>query len=149
ESNVHEVITHVRKLVLEWSALRFNVAMVIGESVEYAVTVVRKYRPQFLIVYSRSDASGKVRELRRRVRSEGIWPPTIEVRRLELRDMNMLVERLAEDILTIDAVCLDSDDGLLSSALAIAAIRLNKNIITFGAEGKMYEISARKLVEKS
>lgn len=149
ESNAHEVITHVRKLVLEWSTLRFNVAVVIGESVEYAATVVRKYRPQFLIIYSRSDVSGKVRELRRRVRSEGIWPPTIEVRRVESRDVNTLVERLSEEILTIDAVCLDSDDGLLSSALAIAAIRLNKNIITFDAEGKMYEISARKFVEKS
>jgi hypothetical protein len=117
--------------------------------VEYAATVVRKYRPQFLIIYSRSDVSDKVRELRRRVRSQGIWPPTIEVRRVESRAMNMLVERISEEILTIDAICLDSDDGLLSSALAIAAIRLNKNIITFDAEGKMYEISARKFVEKS
>jgi len=147
ESNAHEVITHVRKLVLEWSTLRFNVAVVMGESVDYAATVVRKYRPQFLIIYSRSDVSGKVKELRRKVRSEGIWPPTIEVRRVESRDMNTLVERLSEEILMIDAVCLDSDDGLLSSALAIAAIRLNKNIITFDAEGKMYEISARKFVE--
>ncbi len=149
ESNVHEVITHVRKLILEWSTLRFNVAVVIGESIEYAATAVRKYRPQFLIVYARSDVSGKVRELRRKVRSEGIWPPTIEVRRVESRDMNMLVERLSEEILAIDAVCIDSDDGLLSSALAIAAIRLNKNIITFDAEGKMYEVSARRFVEKS
>ncbi|MBO3799014.1 MAG: FtsX-like permease family protein [Nitrososphaerales archaeon] len=148
ESNAHEVITHVRKLVLEWSTLRFNVAAVIGESIEYAATVIRKYRPQFLIVYSRTDVGGRVRELRRRVRSEGIWPPTIEIKRIESRDINTLVERLSEEILNVDAVCLDSDDGLLSSALAIAAIRLNKNIITFDAEGKMYEMSARRFVEK-
>ncbi|MBO3753401.1 MAG: hypothetical protein FGF53_00745 [Candidatus Brockarchaeota archaeon] len=148
ESNAHEVITHVRKLVLEWSTLRFNVAVVVGESIEYAAMIVRKYRPQFLIVYSRTDVGSRVRELRRRVRSEGIWPPTIEVRRVESRDMSMLVEKLSEEILNIDAICLDSDDGLLSSALAIAAIRLNKNIITFDAEGKMYEISARRFIEK-
>jgi len=42
--------------------------------------------------------------------------------------MDTLVEKLSEELISIDAVCLDSDDGLLSSALAIAAIRLNKNI---------------------
>lgn len=147
ESNMYEVITHVRKLVLEWSALRFNVAIAIGESIEPALTVVRKYRPQFLVVYSRSDIGNKLRELRRRVRSEGIWPPTIEVKKIETRDIHLLIEKLSEEIATIDAVCLDSDDGLLSSSLTIAAMRLGKNILVFDSEGKMYEISARKFIE--
>ncbi|MEM3659268.1 MAG: hypothetical protein QXU11_02525 [Thermoproteota archaeon] len=126
EANVHEVITHVRKLVLEWSALKFSVAVVVGESIEHALTIVKKYRPKLLQVYSRKEVESKLRELRRRLRSEGIWPPTIEVKKLEATDIRLLAEKLSEDIKPVDTVCLDSDDGLLSSALLIAAIQLDK-----------------------
>ncbi|MEM2087611.1 MAG: FtsX-like permease family protein [Thermoproteota archaeon] len=147
ETNAHEVITHVRKLVLEWSALKFSVALAIGESIEQALTIVRRYRPRLLQVYSRIDVEDKLKELRRRLRSEGIWPPTVEVKKVEASDMRLLIEKIAEDLVTIDATCLDSDDGLLSSALLIAAMQLDKNILLFDSEGKTYEISARKFVE--
>jgi hypothetical protein len=146
ESNAYEVITHIRKLALEWSALRFNVALVMGESIEHVLEVVRKYHPQLLIVYSVSDVSNKLRELRRRIRSEDMWPPRIETRRIESRDMNLLIEKLSEEVASIDAVCPESDDGFLNLALTMAAIRLDKIILAFDLEGKMHKISARKFV---
>ncbi|MEM3390068.1 MAG: FtsX-like permease family protein [Thermoproteota archaeon] len=149
EANVHEVITHVRKLVLEWSALKFSVAVVVGESIEHALTIIKKYRPRLLQVYSRKEVESKLRELRRRLRSEGIWPPTIEVKKLEATDIRLLAEKLSDDIKPVDTVCLDSDDGLLSSALLIAAIQLDKNILMFDTSGKIYEVSARRFIEKS
>jgi len=147
ETNVHEVVTHVRKLVLEWSALKFSLAIAIGESVENVFNITKKYRPQLLAVYSRKDLGDKLKELRRRLRFEGIWPPAIEVRKLDFRDVSMLVDRLCEDIRSVDAVCLDSDDGILSSALLIAAIRLDKNIVTIDPQGNIREFPARKFVE--
>ncbi|MEM3390312.1 MAG: hypothetical protein QW491_13035, partial [Thermoproteota archaeon] len=147
ESNAYEVITHVRKIALEWSVLRFNVAFAMGESIEHVLETVRKYHPQLLIAYSASDVSGKLRELRRRIRSEGMWPPKIEIRRIESRDMSLLVEKISEEIASMDAVCPDSEDGLLNLVLTIAAIRLDKNILAFDSDGKMYEIPARKFIE--
>jgi len=148
EANVHEVITHVRRLVLEWSALRFSVAVAVGESIEHALMIVKKYHPRLLQVYSRKEVENRLKELRRRLRSEGIWPPMIEVKKVEAADMRLLAEKISEDIMSIDAVCLDSDDGLLSSALFIAAIQLDKNVLLFDSEGKIYEVSARRFVEK-
>lgn len=147
EANVHEVVTHVRKLVLEWSALKFSLAIAIGESVENAFNITKKYRPQLLTVYSRKELGDKLKELRRRLRSEGIWPPTIEVRKIDSSDISILADKLCEDIKPVDAVCLDSDDGILSSALLIAAIRLDKNIMTIDPQGNIREVPARKFVE--
>jgi beta-mannosidase len=147
ETNAHEVMTHVRKLVLEWSTLKFSAALAIGESIDQALTIVKRYRPRLLQVYSRTNIEDKLKELRRRLRSEGIWPPTIEVKKIESGDIHTLVEKISENILEIDAMCLDSDDGLLSSALLIAAIQLDKNILLFDSEGKIYEMSARRFLE--
>jgi ABC-type lipoprotein release transport system permease subunit len=149
EANVHEVITYVRRLVLEWSALKFSVAIAVGESIEHALTIVKKYHPRLLQVYSRKEVENRLKELRRRLRSEGIWPPTVEVKRVEAVDIRLLAKKISDDIMSIDAVCLDSDDGLLSSALLIAAIQLDKNILLFDSEGKIYEASARRFIEKS
>ncbi|MEM2641269.1 MAG: FtsX-like permease family protein [Thermoproteota archaeon] len=147
ETNVHEVVTHVRKLVLEWSALKFSLAMAIGESVENAFNIIKKYRPQLLVAYSRKELGDKLKVLRRRLRSEGVWPPTIEVRRLDFGDISILADKLCESIRSVDAVCLDSDDGILSSALLLAAIRLDKNIVTIDPQGNIHEFPARKFVE--
>jgi hypothetical protein len=110
--------------------------------------IVKKYHPRRLQVYSRKEVENRLKELRRRLRSEGIWPPMIEVKKVEAADMRLLAEKISEDIMSIDAVCLDSDDGLLSSALFIAAIQLDKNVLLFDSEGKIYEVSARRFVEK-
>jgi len=147
EVNVHEVVTHVRKLVLEWSASKSRIAVVIANSIDSTLAIVKNYHPQLLIVYSRTDVSSKLRELRRKLRAEGIWPPAIEVRKVDIADLSALVNKLSEEILTIDTVCLDSDDGLLSSALAIASIRLNRNIAVITPDGKVYEIPAGKFSE--
>jgi ABC-type antimicrobial peptide transport system permease subunit len=147
ESNVYEVVNHVRKLVIEWSALRLSLAIVMGESIEQALTVVKRYQPRFIQVYSRRDVNQKLSELRRKLRSEGVWPPTIQVKKIETSNIETLVEKLSDDIMSIDAVCLDSDDGLLSSALLIAAMRLNKNLLLFDTEGKPYEMPAKKILE--
>jgi ABC-type antimicrobial peptide transport system permease subunit len=147
EANVHEVVTHIRKLVLEWSALKFNVAMAIGESIEPAFVIAKKYRPQLLLVYSRRDLGDGLKELRRKLRSEGVWPPAIKVKKLVSRDIGSLAEILYEEIKSADAVCLDSDDGILSSALLIAAIQLDKNIVAVDPQGNIQEVPARKLVE--
>ena len=148
KADVYEVINYVRRLALGWAASKFSLVVAVGGSIDQTLAIVKKYRPQLLVVYSRLDIGNKLREMRRRLRSEGIWPPTIEARKVEARDIHVLVEKLSREIMSIDAVCLDSDDGLLSSALSIAAIRLDKNILTFDSEGKIYETSARKFIEK-
>ncbi|MGB9806438.1 MAG: FtsX-like permease family protein [Thermoproteota archaeon] len=147
ETNVHEVVSHIRRLILEWSASKARIAIVIGNSIDQALIIVRNYHPQLLIVYSRADIGNKLRELRRKLRAEGIWPPAIEVRNVETKDVFSLVNKLSEDLIPIDTVCLDSDDGLLSSALAIATLRLNKNIAIVTPDEKVYEVPAGKFVE--
>ncbi|MEM2930816.1 MAG: ABC transporter permease, partial [Thermoproteota archaeon] len=147
KNDVYEVVNYVRRLALEWAASKFSLVIAVGESIDGALAIVKKYRPQLLLVYSRLDVGNKLRDIRRRLRSEGIWPPTIEAKKVETRDIRLLVEKLSEEITSVDAVCLDSDDGLLSSALLIAAIQLDKNILLLDSEGKMYEMAARRFVE--
>ncbi|MGQ9479162.1 MAG: FtsX-like permease family protein [Thermoproteota archaeon] len=146
---VHEVVSHVRRIVLEWSAAKLSIAMAIGNSIEQAFEIVKNYRPRILVLYSRTDIGNRARELRRRLRSEGIWPPAIEIRNFKTDNIHTLIEKLSKETTPLDAVCLESDDGLLSAALAIVASWQNKNILVTTSDGKIHEVPAKSLLESS
>lgn len=145
ETQVHEVASHIRRLVFEWTASKARVAAPFGSSIEPLLSLVRVYHPQLLIVYSRGETTQKMNELKRKLWREGIWPPAIEVRKISVENPQGTVSRLVEELRDVDTVTIDSDDGAISSAMTLASIILKKNVAII-SDGKYTEVQAEKLL---
>jgi hypothetical protein len=147
EGNVREIVSYFRKLVLEWTSTKGRIAFVLSNSLDPILTVVKAYQPQLAIIYTRrKDTEQLLKAFKSKVSSYGLYLPAVNIKRVEITDINLLVNNLAEELNDVDLICLDSDDGLLSMVVGLASIRLNKTVILIDSSGKINEVQSGKLL---
>jgi len=144
QSYVQEVTSFVRNIVLEWASLRVRLLAPVGADPSAVVSLVRHYHPQLVILVSRRGDRRVVREVRRRIRSLGLRPPAMELIDLRGRSINELVNEVRSLLVKADIVALDSDDGALSAAVALAAA-LEGRRVSILRDGRVEEVSVDKL----
>ena len=148
EGNVREIVSYFRKLVLEWTSIKGRIAFVLSNSLDPILTVVKAYQPQLVIIYTRrKDTEQLLKAFKSKVSSYGLYIPAVSIKRVEITDINLLVNNLAEELNDVDLICLDSDDGLLSMVIGLASIRLNKTAVLIDPSGKINEIQSGKLLD--
>ncbi|RLE99821.1 MAG: hypothetical protein DRJ57_01835 [Thermoprotei archaeon] len=144
QSYVQEVTSLVRNIVLEWASLRVRLLAPVGADPSAVVSLVRHYHPQLVILVSRRGDRRVVREVRRRIRSLGLRPPAMELIDLRGRSIDELVNEVRGLLVKADIVALDSDDGTLSAAVALAAA-LEGRRVSILRDGRVEEVSVDKL----
>jgi beta-mannosidase len=145
QSYVQEVAAFVRGIVLEWASTRVRLLAPVKADVSSVIELVRHYHPQLVILVSRRGDGGLVREIRSRLRSLGLRPPAIEVVTFKGASLDELVSEVRAAISRADIVALDSDDGVLSAALALAAALEGKRVSVL-RDGRVEEASVDKLL---
>ncbi|MEM4568747.1 MAG: FtsX-like permease family protein [Thermofilaceae archaeon] len=146
QSYVQEVVAFVRGIVLEWASLKIRLLAPVGVDVSKVVELVRNYQPQLVLLATRRGDGRLVRELRSRLRAQGLRPPATEVIAVKSDSLDGLVEELRLLISKADIVALDSDDGLLSAALALAAAIEGRRVAVI-REGRLEEVSVDRLLK--
>jgi len=141
---VREVATLIRNLTFEWTALRIRVIIPVGEKIDNVVRVVKHYNPQYLLVVTRKYKGNLKRDIMIHLYNLGLKSPAIEVVKVE-GNLSNLINLLAEYMSKIDVACIDSDDGILSSALSIASALGNKRICNF-INGNVEEYNPQKIL---
>ncbi|MEM0267217.1 MAG: hypothetical protein QXV98_01220, partial [Thermofilaceae archaeon] len=136
----------VRGIVLEWASLKIRLLAPVGVDVSKVVELVRNYQPQLVLLATRRGDGRLVRELRSRLRAQGLRPPATEVIAVKSDSLDGLVEELRLLISKADIVALDSDDGLLSAALALAAAIEGRRVAVI-REGRLEEVSVDRLLK--
>jgi len=145
QSYVQEVTAFVRGVVLEWASMRVRLLASVRADVSNVIELVRHYHPQLVIVVSRRGDGGLIREIRSRLRSLGLRPPAVEVVTLKGASLDELVGEVRAAMAKADIVALDSDDGLLSAALAIAAALEGRRVSVL-RDGRVEEASVDRLL---
>lgn len=145
-SYVQEVVTFVRTVALEWASLKVRLLVPVGTDVSRVVELVRNYHPQLVLLVSRRGDGRIVRELRGRLRAAGLRPPAAEVVQVKSGSLDELVIAVRDLIPKADVVALDSDDGLLSAAFALAAAIENRRVAVV-REGRVEEVNVDKLLK--
>jgi len=147
ESYVQDVASFVRTVVLEWASLRVRLMLPVGSATDYAVSLIRHYNPQLVILLSRRADTGLVREIRRRVYSLGLRPPAMEVIQLKGPSLAEAVEEVRGLLAKADIIGLDSDDGFLSAAIALAAALEGRRVASI-RDGRVEEVSIEKFIAR-
>lgn len=145
--HIREVGTFVRALVFEWAALRIRLLIPVGRSPDNVIELIKMYNPQLVILVSRMSERNVLRTIRRELRSRGIRPPAMNFVKVSGK-IDDIVSRLAQEVDRVDLVCIDSDDGVLSTAAMIAAALKDRRACVM-REGRAEEINPRKLFVES
>jgi len=146
QSYVQEVTAYVRNLVLEWASMRVRLMAPVKADVSNVVELVRHYHPQLVVLVSRKGDGTLAREVRGRLRSLGLRPPAIEVLTLKSASLDGLVNEVRVAMAKADVVAVDSDDGLLSAALVLAAALEGRRVSVL-REGRVEEVGVDKLLK--
>ncbi|MFB0551325.1 MAG: FtsX-like permease family protein [Nitrososphaeria archaeon] len=137
---VHEVASYVRKLVLEWVSFGSRVMVPLGENMDQIIRLVKAYNPQLVsVVYRKATALKRpVRQIEESLRYQGLLVPAVKLSAIQGNEIRKLAEELTVLAREVDIICTDSDDGLLSIALAIAGMKEKKRLCYF-ADGRLVE----------
>jgi hypothetical protein len=146
-SYIRDVGSFVRKLILEWASSKARVVVILGNSYDHILEFIKVYHPQQIIALTRRDATAKLRDLRSRIRAEGLWPPALEIKEVASQTAPELLREMLPEVKRADMVCIDSDDGLLSSVLLAAATLAKRRVGTVISAGKFSEFQAEVLLE--
>lgn len=146
DNYIRDVGGFVRKLVLDWASSKARVVIALGSSYDYILDFIKVYHPQQIIALTRRDATTKLRDLRGRIRVEGLWPPALEVKEVASQTAPELLREILPEVKRADMVCIDSDDGLLSSVLLAAATLTKRRVGTVVSAGKFSEFQAEVLL---
>lgn len=148
QSYVQEVTAFVRNIVLEWASMRVRLMAPVKADISNVVELVRHYHPQLVVLVSRKGDGALAREFRSKLRSLGLRPPAIEVLTLKSASLDELVSEVRAMMAKADVVAVDSDDGLLSAALVLAAALEGRRVSVL-REGRVEEIGVDKLLKSA
>jgi len=81
-----------------------------------------------------------------RLRSLGLRPPAIEILTIKSASLDGLVNEVRAAMAKADVVAVDSDDGLLSAALMLAAALEGRRVSVL-REGRVEEVGVDKLLK--
>lgn len=147
DNYIRDVGSFVRKLVIDWASSKARVVVALGNSYDYILEFIKVYHPQQIIALTRRDAAAKLRDLRSRIRAEGLWPPALDIKEVASQTAPELLREILPEVKRADMVCIDSDDGLLSSVLLAAATLAKRRVGTVVSAGKFSEFQAEVLLE--
>ncbi len=119
---VREAATHVRNLIFEWNAMKFEVATPFDPSLSQLYTLVNAYNPTSLyIATTQPIPDEKISSLKNRLIVEGIRPPRIVISRVNPLDIEDCMKTAEELVSRADVVCISGEPAALCAALAVSA----------------------------
>lgn len=145
QRHVREVSSFIRNVTLEWASLRVRLLVPVGADSSSVVELIRHYNPQLVVVISRRGDPKIVREIRGRIRGLGLRPPAVELVDLKSKQVDELVNEVKNLISKVDIIAIDSDDGVLSAVVALAAAAEGRRVSVL-RDGKVEETSVDKLL---
>lgn len=124
-----EIATYIRRLILEWEALTFEVASPFDPSLRQLYTLVNAYTPTSLyVIATKSNIEEEIDKLKRRLELEGLKPPRFVISWVDPLDVKGCM-RLTEDIVSrVDVVCISGGPAAITSSLAMNALKQRKMI---------------------
>ncbi|MCS7105393.1 MAG: FtsX-like permease family protein [Thermofilaceae archaeon] len=146
QSYVQEVASFLRGIILEWASLRVRLMVPVGSSVTHVVELIRHYHPQLVVLVTRREGESLSRDVKVRLRNMGLRPPAVEVVYLKGRGIEDIVNEIRNYLLKVDIVALDSDDGLLSASIALAAALENRRVSIIKG-GRIEEVGIDRLLK--
>ena len=138
ESHIHEVISLIRKIMLEWISFRDRIIVPLGSSYTTIINIIRNFSPQLLYIVTWKSPEKVLKELKDIMRSQNLLVPNVRVETIKEKNINTIVDRLSAILNDIDTIYIDSDDYLLSIALTLAGIKAGKKVSYF-LENKIVE----------
>lgn len=124
---IRNTATLVRNLILEWNAIKFEVATPFDPYLGQLYTLVNAYTPTTLYVMTtESDIGEKLELLKRALVVRGLRPPRIVISRVEVLDIRQIMETAEELVSRADVICISGEPAELSTALAMNAAKQKK-----------------------
>jgi len=126
---VFEIATHIRRIILEWEALTFEVATPYDPSLRQLYTLINIYTPTSLyVITSEPEIKDELNALQKRLEIEGIKPPKFIISHVDPLNVRECM-KIAEDIVSrVDVVCISGEPSSISSSLAMSALKQKKMI---------------------
>ncbi|MFB0523027.1 MAG: FtsX-like permease family protein [Candidatus Bathyarchaeia archaeon] len=126
---VRNTTTHVRNIIFEWNAIKFEVVTPFDQSLSQLYTLVNAYNPTSLYIATTQPIPGeKIGALRNRLVEEGIRPPRIVISRVDPSDIERCIKTAEELVSRADVVCISGGPDAVCTALAMSATLHRKMI---------------------
>lgn len=139
EIQLREVISLIRKIVLEWSSFRDRIMVPLGKSYDIIISIIRNFTPRSIYIVTRKPSEEVIEEVRNIMRTHNLLPPNIKVETVEEKSIKGIIERINTLLNDVDVIHIDSDDYLLSVALALAVLKSGKKVSYFIKDKVMEE----------
>ncbi|MBS7635107.1 hypothetical protein KEJ34_06425, partial [Candidatus Bathyarchaeota archaeon] len=134
----------IRRLILEWNALKPTVVTPFESTLTQIRSLVNFFNPKLLYIVTEEDISNKIEELKRLLEKDGVTVPQISVIRLGTSAaINNYVRRIESAISEAEAVCVSGDSTSICVALTLSATKLKKPICYVAPQSCM-ESSSQK-----
>lgn len=131
EMQLREVVSLIRKIVLKWSSLRDRIIVPLGKSYDTIINIIKNFTPRSLYIVTRRPGEKVMEEIRNIIRAYNLLPPNIKVETVNEKSIKAIIERIGMLLNDVDTIHIDSDDYLLSVALALAVLKSGKKVSYF------------------
>ena len=127
---VHETLSFLRKIALEWSSRATRILVALGENPAVLYTIVKKYDPYEIIVLTTPERLETVSSAKRILAEEKIRVPAIRVYSLSsLTELSKLKEELRTLLSGVQYIAVGYDSGLAGVILTILSAKAGKKIL--------------------
>ena len=127
---VHETLSFLRKIALEWSSRATRILVALGENPAVLYTIVKKYDPYEVIVLTTPERIETVSNAKKILVKEKIRVPAIRVYSLSsLSELFKLKEDLRILLSEVQYIAVGYDSGLAGVILTILSSKAGKKIL--------------------
>ena len=133
--------THVRKLLLEWSAASCDIVASFDSYLSQIYNLIDVYNPTTMyLVSTYADTHERIEKFRETLISMDIRPPKFVILHVDPLDLKQTMKNIKDLVSRADIVCVSGENATLCTALAMEAVKQNKIIC--------YVIDDRPVVER-
>ncbi|RLI45037.1 hypothetical protein DRO64_03030, partial [Candidatus Bathyarchaeota archaeon] len=126
---VFEVASYIRRIILEWDALTFEVAAPYDPSLRQLYTLINIYAPTSLyVITSEPEIKDEINALKRRLEIEGIKPPKFIISHVDPLNVKECMKMAEYIVSRVDVVCISGEPSSISASLAMSALKQKKMI---------------------
>ncbi len=124
---VHETASFVRKVLFEWNAMTFEVAVPYDPSLSQLYNMVNSYNPTTLyIVATQLDVETRLETLKQALVTKGIRIPRFIISQVDPFDVKKVMKVAEEVVSRADVICVSGEPPAIISALATYAAKHKK-----------------------